>query len=108
MKFTYDLNVPGCLILRADLRDRRALKELVAEKGTSDLAEAEALEPLVCNSELDWVRPEECGALTSAPMLGIRNEDGTVFAAWAFMDYQVRPFLTDLIEDGKAVFVNSN
>jgi hypothetical protein len=105
MKYTYDGNVKGCLILKADENERRELKELVEEKGTGDLAEAEALERLIANSELDWIGEGETGDLTTAPMLGIRDESGKVLSRWAFMDYQVRSFLTDLIETGKAVFI---
>lgn len=32
-------------------------------------------EPLVCNSELEWVYPEQVGALTDAPLLGIWGEE---------------------------------
>ena len=76
-------------------------------KGKGKLGlEAEALEPLICNSELDWVAPEDIGALTSAPILGIRNPAGEVDAAWGFMDYAVRSFVDDLINTGKAIFVS--
>lgn len=131
MQFTYDLNTNGCLIIRASETEREALKALASESGefTAD-AEYQALESLTCNSELEWIRPEEIGALTSAPILGIRGNtrelpadvdarlvhfaghwDGKdwyepVEAAWGFMDYQVRSFITDLIETGKAVFVS--
>lgn len=131
MTFTYDLNTNGCLIIRADDTEREMLKELANSQGefTGD-AEWQALESIICNSELDWISPEEIGALTDAPILGIREEareltpdinpgyvhvvghwDGKtwyepVSAAWGFMDYQVRSFVSDLIDTGKAVFVS--
>jgi hypothetical protein len=131
MRFTYDLNTNGFLILYADASEREALKGLANAQGefTED-AEYQALESLLCNSELDWIRPEEIGALTSAPILGFRDKAkelpanvNPVFAhvvghwngktwyepvnaAWGFMDYAVRSFVSDLIETGKAVFVN--
>jgi len=123
MTYTYDLNTNGCLIIKADDRDRERLKEIrgpVGEYGQTERPyvdiEYEALEPLICNSELEWIAPEDIGALTSAPILGIRNtdpikEDPTsheypIVAAWGFMDYAVRSFVDDLIETGKAVFIS--
>jgi len=106
MRFTYDLNTDGCLILYAANEDRHAIAELIKAEGTTDRAEAEALESLICNSELEWIQPEEIGALTDAPILGLRDEDGKPEAAWGFMDYQVRSFLTDLRDKGKAVFIS--
>jgi hypothetical protein len=66
--------------------------------------EIDFLDPLICNSELDWIDPAECGDLTEAPMLGILDEEGNVIERWAYMDYQVRSFLNDLADDGFAVF----
>ena len=107
MKYTYDLNTNGCLILTADSQERGWLKELANDQGEfTSRAEYEALESLVANSDLDWIRPEEIGALTDAPILGLRKEDGTPEAAWGFMDYAVRSFVQDLIDTGKAVFVS--
>jgi hypothetical protein len=133
MTSTYDLNTNGCLILKADAVERESIKQMVADHGCDycGQCEANALESLIANSELEWIRPEEIGALTSAPILGIYgNEtelpanvkhpedlliigrwDGKtwyqpVSAAWGFMDYAVRSFLQDLIEDGKAVFIS--
>ena len=105
MKYTYDGNAQGCLIIKADERERRELKELVEEKGPTISTEGDALESLTCNSELEWISPEETSDLTSAPMLGIRDESGKVLSRWAFMDYQIKSFLTDLIETGKATFI---
>jgi len=70
----------------------------------SSVHEAEILEPLLANSELQWIAPSETGDLTDAPMIGIRNEDDTVHSRWAFMDYQVRSFIDDLIDKGEAIF----
>lgn len=106
MKYTYDLNTNGCLILTADIQDRRAIRRLIAEEGTTITAEYDALDGLLANSELEWIQPEEVGALTSAPILGLRKDNGEVEAAWGFMDYQVRSFLEDLANTGRAVFIS--
>lgn len=130
MRYTYDLNTNGCLILYADNQDRHAIAELLKSEGPTSRAEHDALESLICNSDLDWIAPEEIGALTDAPILGFRGDetevpagadtrfmrvtssDGEktyyqpVTAAWGFMDYQIRSFLVDLRDKGKAVFTS--
>ena len=108
MTYTYDLNTNGCLILRANVEEREAIRAFAnSETGEYGcIAVAEVLESLIDNSELGWIAPEECGDLTDAPILGLRDENGKVTARWAFMDYQVRSFLTDLVETGQAIFVS--
>lgn len=106
MEYTYDLNTNGCLILTADSLERETLAELIKDDNANRHAEYEALEHLLANSELDWIAPEEIGALTDAPILGLRDEQGKPTNAWAFMDYQVRSFLTDLVTDGRATFIS--
>ena len=107
MKYTYDLKENGCLIITCDRHEKKMIRELANSTGEFDCnAESDALESLLGNSPLEWISPEETGDLTSAPMLGLRNDEGEVTARWAFMDYQVRSFLTDLVEDGRAIFVS--
>jgi hypothetical protein len=101
------------LIITASEEERQELREWrddeTREWGTPS-AEAEALESLTCNSELDWCDPSETGDLTDAPMLAIREEDPdgnpVIVERWAFMNYQLRTFLDDLTDTGKAVFVS--
>lgn len=107
MEYTYDLNTNGVLILRADSQEREWLKELTAEKGFTIAAESEAMEPTLANSDLDWIAPEECGDLTDAPILGLRDAHGdAIDARWGYMNYAVRSFLQDLIETGEAIFTS--
>jgi hypothetical protein len=107
MKLTYDLNTNGCLIITADSKDKEYILECLENSNEGSRAsEFEVMEHALCNSELDWVSAEEIGALTDAPILGLRDEQGEVTAAWAFMDYQVRSFLQDLLTDGEAVFIS--
>lgn len=106
MKYTYDLNTNGCLILYADSKDQTNIREIIEMYGKTLRAESEVLQGMFANSELEWIAPEEIGALTSAPILGLRDDKGEPIAAWAFMDYQVRSFLTDLLENGKAIFIS--
>jgi len=111
---TYEINEARTrLTLIADDESRENLKEIAKDNpdwfGTID-CECVTLDQLICNSELWWIMPEEAGVLTDAPILGFRsNEEGAmVTECWAYMQYEVRSFLDDLIADGKAVFVNSN
>lgn len=89
------------------------------------------LEPLIANSELEWIPEWVTGDLTSAPMLGVLGEPqaggngplGAVLAGrwedasgviqgffspvthrWAWMHYQVRSFLDDLADSGECIW----
>lgn len=96
------------LILFVGPREMRALEQMKEEDQDefySHRAEIDVLDRLIANSELDWVSPSETGDLTDAPMLGIRGEDGMVIERWAYMKYETRSFLDDLIYGG-AVFVS--
>lgn len=96
----------------------------------TDRAMYEVFERLICNSELQWISPEVCGDLTDAPILGIYGDEraangdepeygtGTVCTGraegilkvravlerWAYLDYQIRSVLVDLLEKGEAIF----
>jgi hypothetical protein len=133
----------GRLILTVDDEERELLRQLKAERQDdeqcdpwgSDALMYDWFEPLICNSELDWVDPAVTGDLTSAPILAIRGDyepgpdnvdevvgTGLVHAGcweregrlrqmylpvlfrWAYMDYQVRYVLDDLLDQGEAVF----
>jgi len=125
------------LVILADAQDRADLRELKDEDpdkwGTSQ-AEIEQLEHMLCNCELGWINPEDTGDLTDAPILGIvagsddeiitENKgphgaivvgswDGAmryapILERWAYMLYERRTFLEDLLDKGEAVFVDSN
>lgn len=97
------------LIIFADEAAVNDLEKLYVEIGWRDfVAEStmfDVFEKLISNSELDWIRPEECGDLTDAPILGIRDrDDETVVERWGYMDYQVKSPLNDLLNRGKARF----
>lgn len=71
---------------------------------SSDKFMFEVFEHLVCNSELQWIDPSETGDLTEAPMLGIRDEDGKVLERWAYMDYQIKDMVTELMNNLTVTF----
>lgn len=132
MNITAQVNDKGNLVLLVDEVTRQALKTDRAEHldFESDSYMVDLLERLTCNSDYNWIRPEEIGALTDAPILGIRGKErkaterdntdymqvvgawgGAVWVedvqkAWAFMDYQVTSVQDTLADYGRAVFVN--
>lgn len=111
------------LTITVDESERKQLREwedehagMANESINSDLAMHDFLEPLTCNSELEWVDAFETGDLTNAPMLGIRDSVDDKLRAngglpkiiehWGFEPYQVRSVLEDLRDKGEAVFVS--
>ena len=84
--------------------DALLLDMLEADNSDSDEFAYQVLEPLICNSELEWVDPVETGDLTEAPMLGIRDENDEVLERWAFMDYQVRSLVRELMDKREVTF----
>jgi hypothetical protein len=84
----------------------------------SDVAMCDFFERLTCNSEYEWVNPEDAhkqfGDLTDAPMLGIfgvsdetRSNGGVVITErWAFVSYEVVSVLEQLRDRGYALFIN--
>lgn len=84
----------------------RAMEEFVdyyLNDINSDNVMFEFFEAFIANSEWDWVRPEEIGALTDAPILGIRDKYDNVIEAYAFMDYQVKSLMQQLADYGEAI-----
>lgn len=65
----------------------------------------EIFENLICNSEYEWIEAEEIGALTDAPILGIKDNTEKVVDAWAFMDYQVVSVQGRLADYGEVTFI---
>ncbi len=121
------------LTITVDKSERALLRKLTKETGIqSDNAMHVFFEPLICNSELQWIPEGTTGDLTTAPMIGITDsprylqdkesfpphfgmidcgngEHGSevqiILERWAFMDYQVRSVLEDLRDAGQAVFI---
>jgi hypothetical protein len=120
-------------------KEREELRELpeAIEPGSrhtihSNATMCDYLEPLTCNSELEWTDSDITGDLTDAPMLAIFGEDerlpigkewdvlqGTMLAGrhggntwvrpvlerWLFADYMVRSVLEVLRDYGQVVFI---
>jgi hypothetical protein len=70
----------------------------------------EVFEHQLCNG-WEWIRPEEIGALTDAPILSNtvkRDEDGKLVncdRVYWFPDYAVESPIRTLYNDGKVVFI---
>jgi hypothetical protein len=93
-----------------------------------DISFFEALEPLLCNSDLEEIHPEETGDLTEAPILGILGETQTqesgpygvrhvgywggkprfapILKRWAYTSYQVKNPLQELINTGEILLIS--
>lgn len=94
--------------------NNEARRELAAADGYP------ARESLVAewlHEQLEFLRPEEIGALTDAPILGDcdtieRNENGELTATggpvWWFPDYAVRDPWDELKNSGRVTFAEAN
>ncbi len=117
-----------------ELREELRKSKEDSESGFgSDQFEHEVMADAFCNSDYDWIRPEECGDLTDAPMFGLRGSEipvptgldrhqrnklhitgynsetdfGTfqpVIKRWAFMDYALWSFCELFVDKGYADF----
>ena len=101
------IQVVNGLKITIDDTDRKFLKE-VAEDNHNELCTDKAMyeffEPYLSNSDYEWIEPERIGALTSAPILGITNQNDEVIEAFGFMDYQVLSVLLELEAHGEVFF----
>ena len=122
------------LIITVNAEDQAYLQEQARDNPdfNSDNFMTDLLEPLVCNSELQWIPNGVTGDLTSAPMLGICGQTepapkgydyhdvgtGLIFVGhwdgkdrvepvlfrWAFMKYAITSVQAELARKGEAVF----
>lgn len=101
----YKINKGGDLEISVSRAEQSVIK---AEKNLREFLSNDYLydlfEKLVNNSDLDWIFPEEIGALTDAPILGNRDDDGEPTSVWWYPQYQVRSPQEDLAEDGQVIF----
>ncbi|MGB5594236.1 MAG: hypothetical protein WBM62_09450 [Crocosphaera sp.] len=65
-------------------------------------------ENLFSDSELQQIEPVEMGALTSSPILGIRDQNDTVIQVWWYPNYAIASPLEELIKDGFTIFESGN
>jgi len=98
--------ISGDLRIKIDPSELTELRELAeSDDFNSDKVLGDVLEHMLCNSEYQWVSPEELGALTDAPILGTYDATGTnVIEAWWYPRYELRSPQQDLLEHGECVF----
>jgi hypothetical protein len=118
----------GKLVFTVDQEDRKLLAQFKQEAGDnweSDGVMYDIFEPVICNSELDWLSSTDTGDLTEAPLLGVlaprpvRERQGAcvftgfdpvgplyypIVGRWAFMDYERMSPQEKLLRDGVCVF----
>ena len=95
------------LILSIDEEEQKDFQAVLDENPDgfdSDNTMYDLLEPLVCNSEYEWVSPVDVAALTDAPILAVKDDEGEIVDAYAFMDYQVVSPQRELLEKRSCVF----
>lgn len=107
MKYEIDQNKN--LKIYADIELQQELTEL-GDDIQQDAVMHDILEPLTCNSDIEWVAPEEINALTDAPILGTVTRDDMgeiteVHAIWWYPNYAIRSPLEDLRDDGFTIFI---
>lgn len=111
-----ELENGSILEIRADAEDKARIQAIMdngTDNGDSDIlcrtaTEWDFFESYLCNTEYNWVSADMTGDLTDAPMLGRLDEDGEVSHRWAFMDYQIKSLLEELLEHGKVQFVGGS
>jgi hypothetical protein len=111
MQYVEFKKVNGDLEITLTDEGRAEFDDILAEqeKHGSMQALCELLEYQLCNG-WDWVRPEEIGALTNAPILSEevdRDDQGdlkSVGRVYWFPDYMVTDEIEELQKTGKIVF----
>ena len=94
------------LIITLDIEDigikvLREIKENCSDDFddfSSDSVMYDFFEEFIANSEWEWIAPEEIGALTSAPILGIRDEEDKIEIKQPELSNECNIFLPKLVE----------
>lgn len=88
-----------------DRGDRQDLLEASYDENKgSDRLLVDVCESLVANGHLEWVQPEEIGALTDAPIIRSMTTDNVYW----YPQYETRSPIDDLIIDGFVQFVKAD
>lgn len=99
----------GNLRLSLNEAERAELDAIAGEKHfDSDETMFDLFEAFLANSEYDWIAPEEIAALTSAPIIGTRDQNGKPVQAWGFMNYQIMSLQRVLLDNGEAILTSGN
>jgi hypothetical protein len=99
------INKKDFIITLTSNDERKELKELKNNgELDSDDSMYEFFETLIANNSFEWISPEEINALTDAPILGFKDENGNITDVYWFPDYAVISPLQELLTDGKIIF----
>lgn len=109
MKFT--ITETGDLRISIDIEEQTELREAIAESIESEhYLFIDLLEKVLCNSEWEFIAPEEIGALTDSFILSdtaTRDDHGklqSIESVYWYPDYQVKSEGGELAEYGEIVF----
>ncbi len=93
------------LILKVDKDvEKMLLEQLNRDKVIdTDAAMYEFFDYILPDTEWEWISPEDIAALTSAPILGIKDKDDNVIEAYGFMNYAIESLLGTLLDHGEAI-----
>ena len=84
---------------RAELKEINGMGEIDLDKSMYEFFEV-----LIANNSFEWILPEEIGALTSAPILGFKDENEKVTSVYWFPNYCITSPLLELLNTGKVIF----
>jgi len=88
------------------IRAIQEAKEQNPDEFCSDDVMYEFFEGFIANTEWEWIDSGDIGALTSAPILGIRDVmNDEVEEAYGYMDYAIKSIMEDLLEHGYATLI---
>lgn len=104
----YKILEDGNLLLSVEAWEQDDLQEMGEDIQTNDSLYS-FFEGLICNSDIEWIKPEDIGVMTSAPILGIteQNEDGEITKihnVWYYAAYVYNSPLEILRDEGEVIF----
>jgi len=88
--------INGNLEMSATKKEQRQFKKNFSHR--QSISESQFIRDILASYNYTEILPEECGALTSAPLI----TDGT--NVWGYMDYQVRSFIEELYNGNTIIF----
>lgn len=107
----FTITETGDLRISIDIEEQTELRESIAESIESEhYLFIDLLEKAFCNSEWEFIRPEEIGALTDSFILSntaTRDDQGklqSIDSVYWYPDYQIKSEGGELAEYGKIVF----
>lgn len=108
-------NESGDLLITLTEEGKEELPEIIQRNSFYAGVWTDLLESIICNSETEFIRPEQIGALTDSPIIGLNvslDDDGKIEERedtkffW-FPDYQVIDEFNELLTKGQIVFTKA-